>query len=50
MFRAILALKKQRDQLRQYQRRVQGRLEKDRQLARKLLQAGRKDRAKLLLR
>ena len=48
--RAILALKKQRDQLKQYQKRIEGALEKDRDLARKLLKEGKKDRAKLLLR
>jgi len=48
--RAILGLKKQRDQLKQYQRRIEGVLEKDRELARKLLKEGKKDRAKLLLR
>jgi len=48
--RAILGLKKQRDQLKQYQRRIEGVLEKDRELARRLLKEGKKDRAKLLLR
>jgi len=48
--RAILGLKKQRDQLKQYQRRIEGVLEKDRDLARRLLKEGKKDRAKLLLR
>ena len=38
--RAILALKKQRDQLKQYQKRIEGVLEKDRDLARKLLKVG----------
>merc|ERR1711934_205885 len=38
------------DQLKQYQRRIEGVLEKDGELARKLLKEGKKDRAKLLLR
>ena len=48
--RAILGLKKQRDQLKQYQKRIQNVLEKDRELAKKLLKEGKTDRAKLLLR
>ena len=48
--KAILGLKKQRDQLKQYQKRILGVLEKDKELARKLLKEGKKDRAKLLLR
>ena len=48
--KAVLGLKKQRDQLKQYQKRILGVLEKDRELARKLLKEGKKDRAKLLLR
>eukprot|EP00090_Calanus_glacialis_P041758 TRINITY_DN74285_c0_g1_i1.p1 TRINITY_DN74285_c0_g1~~TRINITY_DN74285_c0_g1_i1.p1 ORF type:complete len:236 (-),score=81.02 TRINITY_DN74285_c0_g1_i1:139-795(-) len=48
--KAVLGLKKQRDQLKQYQKRILGVLEKDRDLARKLLKEGKKDRAKLLLR
>jgi len=47
---AVLKLKKQRDQLQQYQRRIESVLEKDRQLAKKLLNEGKRDRAKLLLR
>merc|ERR1712029_12923 len=47
---AILKLKKQRDQLQQYQKRIESVLEKDRQLAKKLLNEGKRDRAKLLLR
>lgn len=47
---AILKLKKQRDQLHQYQKKIENVLEKDRQLAKKLLSEGKKDRAKLLLR
>ncbi|XP_023336398.1 charged multivesicular body protein 6-A [Eurytemora carolleeae] len=48
--KAILALKKQRDQLKQYQKRISGVLEKDREIAKRLLKEGKKDRAKLLLR
>ena len=48
--RAVLELKKQRDKLKQYQRKIEGNLESDRQLAKKLLKDGKKDRAKLLLR
>jgi len=48
--KAILGLKKQRDQLKQYQKRINSSLEKDRELAKKLLKEGKKDRAKLLLR
>jgi len=48
--RAVLGLKKQRDQLRQYQRRINNDLEKEKELAKKLLKEGKKDRAKLLLR
>jgi len=48
--KAVLALKKQRDQLKQYQKRINNNLEKDKELAKKLLKEGKKDRAKLLLR
>ncbi|XP_059099005.1 charged multivesicular body protein 6-like isoform X1 [Tigriopus californicus] len=47
---AILKLKKQRDQLKMYQKRIEGVLEKDRLMAKTLLTAGKRDRAKLLLR
>jgi len=47
---AILGLKKQRDQLKQYQKRINRDLEKEKELAKKLLKEGKKDRAKLLLR
>ncbi|KAH8401442.1 hypothetical protein KR009_005534 [Drosophila setifemur] len=43
-------LKQQRDRLKQYQKRIELQLENDRLMARKCLQQGRKDRAKLLLR
>ncbi|XP_068219026.1 charged multivesicular body protein 6-A-like isoform X2 [Palaemon carinicauda] len=48
--KAILQLKTTRDRIRQYQKRSETNLEKDRQLAKQLLQNGRKERAKLLLR
>ena len=47
---AVLGLKKQRDQLKQYQKRINRDLEKEKELAKKLLKEGKKDRAKLLLR
>merc|ERR1712029_1244889 len=50
MGHAILGLKKQRDQLKQYQKRINRDLEKEKELAKKLLKEGKKDRAKLLLR
>ena len=48
--KAILNIKKTRDQLKQYQKKIEGNLENDRELAKRLLKEGRKDRAKLLLR
>ncbi|XP_037791614.1 charged multivesicular body protein 6-A-like [Penaeus monodon] len=48
--KAVLQLKSTRDKIRQYQKRSEATLEKDRQLAKQLLQNGKKDRAKLLLR
>ncbi|XP_065369328.1 charged multivesicular body protein 6-A [Calliphora vicina] len=48
--KAVLQLKQQRDRLKQYQKRIELSLEKDRQLAKKCLSQGRKERAKLLLR
>ncbi|KDR11542.1 charged multivesicular body protein 6-A [Zootermopsis nevadensis] len=48
--KAVLQLKQQRDEIKQYQKRIEKNLEKDKQLACKLLQAGKKERAKLLLR
>ncbi|XP_066026728.1 charged multivesicular body protein 6-A-like [Pocillopora verrucosa] len=47
---AVLLLKLQRDKLKQHQKEIQQNLEKDRQLAKKLLQEGKKNEAKLLLR
>lgn len=48
--KAVLQLKQQRDKIKQYQRRIEQTLERDKQLAKKLLQDGKKERAKLLLR
>ncbi|XP_067631085.1 charged multivesicular body protein 6-A [Eurosta solidaginis] len=48
--KAVLRLKQQRDKLKQYQKRIEFQLEKDRELVKKCLQTGRRDRAKLLLR
>ena len=48
--KAILSLKKTRDDLIKYQKKIEGNLEKDKELAKKLLKEGKKDRAKLLLR
>ncbi|XP_037074199.1 LOW QUALITY PROTEIN: charged multivesicular body protein 6-A-like [Pollicipes pollicipes] len=47
--KAVLQLKKQRDQLKQYTKKIQLTLEKDRQMAKTLLHSGQKSRAKLLL-
>lgn len=48
--KAVLQLKQQRDKLKQYQKKIELNLERDRQLARKLLDEGKRDKAKLLLR
>ncbi|KAK3870975.1 hypothetical protein Pcinc_023848 [Petrolisthes cinctipes] len=48
--KAVLQLKTTRDKIRQYQKRSEATLEKDRQLAKQLLHNGRKERALLLLR
>uniref|UniRef100_A0A023FI32 Protein-sorting related protein n=1 Tax=Amblyomma cajennense TaxID=34607 RepID=A0A023FI32_AMBCJ len=47
--KAVLQLKQQRDKIKQYQKKILVSLEKERQLARKLLHDGRKEKAKLLL-
>ncbi|ESO89134.1 hypothetical protein LOTGIDRAFT_229048 [Lottia gigantea] len=47
---AVLQLKIQRDKLKQYQKKINVQLEKERLLARQLLKDGKKDKAKLLLR
>lgn len=48
--KAVLQLKQQRDKLKNYQKKIELNLEKDRQLAKRLLNEGKKERAKLLLR
>lgn len=48
--KAVLLLKQQRDKLKQYQKRIELQLEKDREMAKKCLSTGRKERAKTLLR
>nr|XP_057922464.1 charged multivesicular body protein 6 isoform X2 [Doryrhamphus excisus] len=47
--KAILQLKQQRDKLRQYQKKINLQLEKERLLAKKLLKDGKKEKALLLL-
>lgn len=47
--KAILQLKQQRDKLRQYQKKINAQLEKERDVARQLLKDGKKDKALLLL-
>jgi len=48
--RSILQLKQQRDKLKQYQKRIESVMAADKELAKKLLHDGKKDRALLLLR
>ncbi|KAF1373488.1 hypothetical protein PFLUV_G00239390 [Perca fluviatilis] len=47
--KAVLQLKQQRDKLRQYQKRINLQLEKERLLAKQLLKNGKKEKALLLL-
>jgi hypothetical protein len=47
--KSILELKKQRNELKRYQNKLQTGLEKDRELAKKLVQEGKEDRAKVVL-
>ncbi|XP_046855725.1 LOW QUALITY PROTEIN: charged multivesicular body protein 6-A-like [Xenia sp. Carnegie-2017] len=47
--KAILALKQQRDKLKQYQKKIQLNLEKERQVAKELLKNGKKEKAMSLL-
>jgi len=47
--KAVLQLKTQRDKLKQYQKKIQINLDKEKELAKKLIKEGRKDRALLLL-
>lgn len=48
--KAILQLKQQRDKLKQYQKKINERIGKDREVAKALLKDGKKEKAKLLLR
>lgn len=48
--KAVLQLKHTRDKVKQYQRRIERNIEKEREIAKKLLHNGQKDRALLLLR
>ncbi|XP_011500599.1 PREDICTED: charged multivesicular body protein 6-A [Ceratosolen solmsi marchali] len=48
--KAILQLKQTRDKLKQYQKRIEQSIEKDKEIAKKLLKNNQKDRALLLLR
>lgn len=48
--KAVLQLKQQRDKLKQYQKRITINMDNERELAKKLLQENKKDKAKLLLR
>lgn len=48
--RAVLQLKQQRDKLHQYQKKIQVQLSKERELAKRLLKDGKKNKALLLLR
>lgn len=47
---AVLQLKQQRDNIKQYQKRIETSLVKDRELARECLNKGQRERAKLILR
>jgi len=47
--KAVLALKQQRDKMKQYQKKISNNMEKERLLAKQLLKDGRKEKAKLLL-
>ncbi|XP_033118953.1 charged multivesicular body protein 6-B-like [Anneissia japonica] len=47
--KAVLQLKQQRDKLKQYQRKIEQNLEKERVVAKQLLKDGKKDKAMLLL-
>jgi len=48
--KAVLQLKQQRDKLKQYQKKIELTLEKERELAKKLIHENKKEKAKLLLR
>uniref|UniRef100_A0A914WTU1 Charged multivesicular body protein 6 n=1 Tax=Plectus sambesii TaxID=2011161 RepID=A0A914WTU1_9BILA len=46
---AVLQLKSQRDKMKQYMRRSEAQMEREREMAKKLIQSGKKDRALFLL-
>ncbi|XP_014215760.1 charged multivesicular body protein 6-B [Copidosoma floridanum] len=48
--KAVLQLKQSRDKIKQYQKRVEQKIEKEREIAKKLIKNNQKDRALLLLR
>lgn len=48
--KAILQLKQQRDKLKQYQKKINVQIEKDKNVAKQLLHDGKKEKAKLMLR
>ncbi|XP_014238676.1 charged multivesicular body protein 6 [Trichogramma pretiosum] len=48
--KAVLQLKQTRDKMKQYQRRIEQNIERDREIAKKLISKNQKDRALLLLR
>lgn len=48
--KAVLQMKQQRDKIKQYQKRIEQSLEKDRNLAKQCLNKGQRERAKLILR
>ena len=47
--RAVLGLKQQRDKLNQYKKRIEGNLDKERQVAQELLKHNKRDKARTLL-
>ena len=47
--RAVLGLKQQRDKLNQYKKRIEGNLDKERQVAKELLKHNKRDKARTLL-
>ncbi|XP_014245946.1 charged multivesicular body protein 6-A [Cimex lectularius] len=47
--KAVLQVKQQRDKLKQYQKRIENKLESERLIAKKLLNSGQRERAKLML-
>ncbi|XP_019615023.1 PREDICTED: charged multivesicular body protein 6-B-like [Branchiostoma belcheri] len=47
--KAVLQLKQQRDKLKQYQKKIQANLDREREVAKRLLKDGKKEKAKLLL-